>query len=76
MVCRKNGRDGGNVAEQPNGGRPPLHPEERMIGRSISGPPSLWEEAETIAAAQGVTVSWIVRELLRRYVKRHGKTRH
>lgn len=47
-----------------------------MIGRSISGPPSLWKEAEEAAAAQGVTVSWIVRELLRHYVKRHGKTRH
>lgn len=47
-----------------------------MIGRSISGPPSLWKEAEEAAAAQGVTLSKLIRDLLKRHIAQRGKTRH
>ena len=53
-----------------NGGRPPMDPEERYVGRSISGPPSFWQAVEDEATKRGVTVSEFVRGILQRHLRR------
>jgi predicted transcriptional regulator len=39
--------------------------------RTIRVPDDLWQHAQAIAKARGETLSDIIRDALRRYVKRH-----
>lgn len=50
----------------------PNKPRPENPARPVRVETELWEAAKTTAASEGTTVSEVIRQALRRYVKRHG----
>ena len=50
----------------------PNKPRPQNRHRMVRVEDELWDAAKAAASAQGTTVSEVIREALRRYVKRHG----